>query len=164
MVVAEGAPNPSMLRIFHEPKDRMRLTVGESHSYVAATPIWAAPLSQPRRYLAFIDGKGKEIVLVERLEQLDLDSRAAVETELKRRYLTATIKAIIHAKVEFGATYWTVRTDRGEREMVTQSLQENAQWLGEHQLLLVDVDGNRFEIPDVRTLDEISRRYIGTIL
>ena len=78
--------------------------------------------------------------------------------------MTAQVKEILSARVEYGATYWKVDTNRGAREFVTQSLQENAQWLSPSHLLLIDVDGNRFEIPDVNALDNRSRSFISAIL
>jgi hypothetical protein len=87
-----------------------------------------------------------------------------VSEELRRRYLTATVSTITHAKAEFGATYWHVESDRGPRDFVTQSLQENAQWLSDNHLLLIDVDGNRFELPDIKSMDARSRMFVETIL
>lgn len=156
--------NVETLRLFYHPKDRLRLTVEGDRSYPTVKPAWAAPLSHPERYLALLDGKGNEIVTLADPAQLPPDSLAAAREELRRRYLTATVTAITHAKQEFGATYWTVETDRGARDFVTQNLQENAVWLSDTHLLLLDVDGNRFEIQDVRALDEASRRYIALIL
>lgn len=151
------------LNIFHEPKDRLRITMGD-RSYHTVKAAWAAPLSQPNKYLAFLDGKGEEIVTIKDPESLTKDSWAAAEEELRRRYLTATVAAIAHAKEEFGATYWSVDTDRGRRELVTQNLQENAVWLTDTHLLLLDVDGNRFEIADTAALDAASRHYLDSIL
>jgi hypothetical protein len=157
--------NPADLYLFYAPKDQLRLTVGTERSYPSVKPVWAAPLSRPNRYLAFLDGKGNEITLVEDPERmLSPGSWEAVHAELRRRYLTSTITAINGAKVEYGATYWHVETDRGTRDFVTQSLQENAQWLSPEHLLLIDVDGNRFEITDVNALDTRSRAFIGAIL
>jgi hypothetical protein len=155
---------PQELKLFYEPKDRLRLTVGEEKSYPTVKPAWSAPLSRPGRYLALLNGKGEEIVTIEDPATLPPDSLEAVNEELRRRYLTATVTSITHAKAEFGATYWHVETDRGPRDFVTQSLQENAQWLSNNHLLLIDVDGNRFELPDVASLDSRSRSYIETIL
>ena len=78
--------------------------------------------------------------------------------------ITAAVLSVVHAKEEFGATYWTVETDRGRRDFVTQNLQENAIWLAPEHLLLLDVDGNRFEIADTGKLDAASQMYIDTIL
>ncbi|MCE9558237.1 MAG: DUF1854 domain-containing protein [Armatimonadetes bacterium] len=154
----------SKLKIFHEPKDRLRLTVGDEKSYPTVVPRWASPISYPSRYLSLTDAKGTEIVLLDDTSGLDEESRKAVEFEVKKRYLTSTIHKIIHAKVEFGATYWSVLTERGERDLVTQSLQENAQWLAPNHLVLLDVDGNRFEIPDITALDPKSTQFIAQIL
>jgi hypothetical protein len=152
------------LRLFFHPKDRLRLTCVDDRSYVTVKPAWSAPLTRPGKYLDLIIGKGEEIVTIEDPATLDGDSFEAVQEELHRRYLTATIHRITHAKSEFGAGYWHVITDRGERDFVTQSLQENAQWLSPIHLLLIDVDGNRFEIPDLSSLDERSRQYAEAML
>lgn len=156
--------NPSDLQIFYEPKDRLRLTIQNDRSYTTVKPVWSAPLSQPGKYLSLLNAKGDEIVMVANPSDLGQSSFEAVKEELHRRYLTATVEKILHAKVEFGATYWSVLTHRGERDFVTQSLQENAIWLSERHLLLLDVEGNRFEIPDVAALDAHSQSYIHSIL
>ena len=156
--------DPKSLTLFYEPKDRLRLTVGNEQSYHTVKPVWAAPLSHPEKYLALLDGKGKEIVTLPDPKALSAASLEAAQEELRRRYLTATVARVTHAKQEFGATYWSVETDRGPRDFVTQNLQENAVWLSDTHLLLLDVDGNRFEITDVPQLDSESQQYIGTIL
>lgn len=156
--------NATELRLFYEPKERLRLTVAEEKSYLTVKPVWAAPLSHPEAYLALLNGKGEEIVMVADPGHLPEDSLAAVQRELRQRYLTATVASILQARQEYGATYWTVRTDRGEREFVTQNLQENAQWHSPTHLLLIDVDGNRFEIPNLDALDLKSRAIIDSIL
>ena len=155
---------PETLKLFYEPKDRLRLTVGDEKSYHTVKPVWAAPLSRPNQYLSLLDGKGNEIVTLPDPRVLPPDSLQAAQEELRRRYLTATVQAITHARQEFGATYWSVQTDRGDRDFVTQNLQENAVWLSPTHLLLLDVDGNRFEIVDTQALDAASRRYVETIL
>ncbi len=157
-------PDPQTLKLFYEPKDRLRLTIEGDRSYHTVKPAWAAPLSRPGQYLALLDGKGNAIVTLLDPSVLPPESLAAAKEELRRRYLTATVRAIAHAKQEFGATYWSVQTDRGDRDFVTQNLQENAVWLSPTHLLLLDVDGNRFEITDTEALDAASRNYVATIL
>ena len=156
--------NAADMNLFYEPKDRLRLTVGSEKSYPTVKPVWSAPLSRPNTYLALLDGKGEEITLLPDPKVLPPDSWEAVQEELRRRYLTATVTAVLSARVEFGATYWQVITDRGDRDFVTQSLQENAMWLSDTHLLLLDVDANRFEIPDVSAMDVRSQAFITAIL
>jgi len=156
--------NPAELKLFYYPKDRLRLTVSDEKSYHTVKPVWAAPLSRTNQYLCLLDSKGNEIVMLKDPTTLPPESWEAVQQELRRRYMTAQVLEITEARVEYGATYWSVDTNRGAREFVTQSLQENAQWLSEAHLLLIDVDGNRFEIPDVNKLEPRSRRFITAIL
>ena len=146
------------MRLFYEPEGRLRVTL-EDRSYLQVKPSWAAPLSHPKKYLSLMDGKDREILMVHDLDELDADNREIIENELRRRYLNAKVRRIEHVKTEYGITYWTVDTDRGSRELVTQSLQENANWLTPDQLLLTDVDGNRFEIV-VSQLDPQSQRFV----
>ncbi len=54
--------------------------------------------------------------------------------------------------------------DRGTREFVIRSADENARWLGERHVLLVDIDGNRLDIPDVEALDGRSARLLRLAL
>lgn len=155
---------PNTLELFYAPKDRLRLTVPGDRSYPTVKPVWAAPLSQPGKYLALLDGKGSEIVLLPTVDELAPASREAVLQEVRLRYLTARVQAVTHARQEFGVTYWSVLTDRGARDFVTQNLQENAVWLSPTHLLLLDVDGSRFEIEDLAALDDTSRHLVETIV
>jgi hypothetical protein len=98
------------------------------------------------------------------LDELALESRAIAIADLQRRYLTATVRTVTHIKTEFGVTYWHVTTDRGDRDFVIQNLSESCIWLSDRHILLVDVDGNRFEIPDRDALDPDSRARLDAVL
>ena len=148
------------LNLFREPPWTLRLTIGDDRSYVKVKVVRAAPLSYPDRYISFLDGKDEGICMVEDLGELDEGARAIVAEELDRRYLTSVVQEVHSLRNEFGTSYWDVQTNRGQREFVVQNVAENAQWLGDHRLLLLDVDGNRFEIPDLEALD---RRSLGLI-
>lgn len=149
------------VRLFYQPEGRLRLEA-EDRCWLSVRPAWASPLTNPGRYLGLLDGKGKEILMATQPEsEFTPEAWEIIQQELKRRYLNGVVHRVLAAKNEFGSTYWTVVTDRGERDFVTQSLQENAQWLGPNHLLLIDTDGNRFEIPDVTALDATSQELIA---
>jgi hypothetical protein len=145
-------------------RSRLRLTVPNECSYLAVKPVWAAPLSRPNQYLALLNGKDEEITLLADPSVLKPKSWEATQQELRQRYLTATVQVIHSVRQEFGATYWQVQTDRGEREFITQNLQENAFWISDDHLLLADVDGSRFEIPSIAALEARSRHLLNEIV
>ncbi|MEW6753430.1 MAG: DUF1854 domain-containing protein [Candidatus Latescibacterota bacterium] len=148
------------LRLFREPPWILRLTIEEDRSYLKVKVVRAAPLSHPDKYISFLDAKDEEVCMVDDLKDVDEATRQIVREELDRRYLTSIIDRVNSIRNEFGTSYWDVETNRGRREFVVQNVAENAQWLGDHRLLLVDVDGNRFEIP---RLDRLSRRSLALV-
>jgi hypothetical protein len=148
------------LHLFRQPAWVLRLTIEEDRSYLKIKVVRAAPLSHPDRYICLLDAKDEEICMIDSLNELDAATRALVQEELDRRYLTSIVERIHSVRNEFGTSYWDVETHRGRREFVVQNVAENAQWLGEHRLLIIDVDGNRFEIP---RLDQLDRRSLGFV-
>ena len=152
------------LRLFQEPDWHLRLTIAEDRSYLHPKVIRAAPLSNPDRYICFMDDKNEEICMIDTLEELDEASRRLAYKALDQRYLTAVIESIESMRNEFGTSYWDTQTNRGRREFVIQNVAENAQWLSDTRLLLIDVDSNRFEIPDMTKLDRQSLGLIDQVL
>jgi hypothetical protein len=152
------------LHLFHDPPEVFRVTLGPERERVLARPVWAAPLSHPGRYLSLVDEKGEELAMVKDPETLDEASQAALERELYRRYLTATVDRFLIVEPKHGATYFSVSTDRGERDFVMQHLHDNALWFSPTHVLLIDVDGNRFEIPDTQKLDHRSMTLLRSVI
>ncbi len=124
------------------------------------TWLRAAPLSDPDHYISFLDGNGEEICMVRDPAELDSATRRILREELNRRYMTAVVQRIHSVRNELGTSYFDVQTNRGRREFVVPNIRESARWLGERRLLLLDVDGNRFEIPDLDAFDKRSVKLL----
>lgn len=156
--------DPKRIRFSREPKQALQLTIQDERSYSKIRIVRAFPLAHPDRYVAFLDEKDEEIGMVKDPRELDSQSRKIVEEELDKRYLVSIIEKIRSIRTDFGTTYWDVDTDRGRRDFVTQRVQDNVIRLGERRLLLIDVDGNRFEIPDYLSLDKKSAGLLDEVL
>lgn len=130
-----------------------RLTIKNECSYLRIISARAFPLSDPDHYIGFLDGAGKDIGLIVDPSLLDPESRQILEEELEKRYFVPVVERVISVKEEFGTVYWRVETDRGEKEFIVRNLRDNIQELSSTRLLITDVDGNRFEIPDINRLD-----------
>jgi hypothetical protein len=126
--------------------------------------VRAAPLSFPDHYVTFLDEKGRELYTVEQLDEVSPSLRRLIEEELAGYYLGSIIQRINGLESEFGIAYWDVETSRGPRDFVVQDVQSSMTWLSPTRLLLVDVDGNRFEIPDLQALDQRSQRLVEMTL
>ncbi len=155
--------DPHQLRLFYDPPGSLRLTIGD-RSYPTVKLYQAAPLSRPRRHISLLSGGGDEIVMIENVADFAPDVQPVVEAEIARRYLTARVQNVESVRTEFGVTDWRVATDRGERDFVVQSLSESCVWLSDRHILLIDVDGNRFEITDRNGLNESSHALLDAVL
>jgi hypothetical protein len=132
---------------------------GVEHPRVAV--YRAFPFTSPHRFISIRDvtPKCEEIGIVRDLEEWPDDIRAMIEEQLNIRYFTPEILEILDVREEYGFAYWEVRTDRGNMKFTT-SVWNPIFRIGEHKLLVNDLDGNRYEIKDINRL---SRKEIKRI-
>lgn len=151
--------DPGTLRFFRHGAT-LRLTVRDEVSYPKVTVLRVFPLSEPHRYLSVRYGDNKEVGLIVDPKELDGENRQLVEAELDRRYLVPTIQRVIGVKERFGTLEWKVETDRGLWSFTTRNLRENVAQPGDFRYLITDVDGNRFDVPDLTALDSTSQGWL----
>lgn len=63
------------------------------------------------------------------------------------------ISSVNTLKEEFGLWYWETMTDRGPRDFVVKDPRQNIINLGQGRLLIIDVDGNRFNVDNYDLLN-----------
>lgn len=136
----------------------------EPERYERINAFRAFPLSAADAYVSLRDPDGGEIGMVESLDDLAPEQAALLRGELDRRYFTPLIERIRELKEEFGYSYWTVDTDAGRRRFTVQSGKNNVTVVGEGRLIIVDVDGNRFEVADYTALDRSVLRTLEGLL
>ena len=144
--------DPHTLRVFRE-SGVPRLTIEGDRSWIKVTVARAFPLSNPDEIIGVLDGAGKDIGLIEQLSQVEHHSREFIAQELERRYFVPVIERVLSVKEEYGTVIWRVETDKGEIEFTVRNLRDNIAELSATRLMITDVDGNRFEIPDLGRLD-----------
>src|SRR5260370_999210 len=147
-------------RLSRRPGSGVVRTVADGRSFAEVRIGRAAPLSRPDRYICFLDSAGQEICMVHDLAEVAPAERILIEEELKILYITSVIRKLISVHCEAGVVYCKAETDRGFRELVIQNSDESVRWLSDRRVLLIDVDGNRFEVPDAGALDRSSARML----
>ena len=80
-----------------------------------------------------------------------------MQEEIDKRYFIPKIERIIEAKKEFGAVYWDVDTDRGNRQFIVRGIRDSIHEIESGRYMVNDVDGNRFEVPQISGLDTRSQ-------
>lgn len=124
------------------------------------------PLTEPEEYISIreADEKAKEIGIIEKLSQLDKDQQDMIREQIKLRYFMPTITKVLDIKDEYGYAYWNVITSFGACRFTTRMSGDAVILLGESRLMVTDIDGNRYDIPDFYQLSVIERKKLDLFI
>ena len=136
----------------------LRVTLTDEFTVLDARIVRIFPISDPDRQLSVRDAKGNEIGILSDPARLPAAARRLVEEEaVDRRYFLPVITRIVSARDRFGTTRWKIETDHGPKSFVTRNLREEVLAPVPGRYLLKDIDGNRYDVPDVGRLDAASQ-------
>ncbi len=120
----------------------------------------AFPLSDPERFFSIRTEKNEEVGLVTEPSQLDPASRVIAMDEIRRRYVLPVVQRVIWLRERFEILECQVETDRGLCHFSIRNLRESLLRPQPNRYILTDVDGNRFDIPDLRALPLASQALL----
>lgn len=122
------------------------------------------PWSTPDSYISLRDDQGNEVYLLTSLYELeDPKIRNLVETELFERTFIPRIQYINAIVDEIDLFRWNVKTDAGRRLFYTRR-REIPREIGKGGVIIKDISGDRYLIPDVGKLDAKSRDWLWLYL
>lgn len=142
---------------------RLVLTDAQGEHHVGVTPVRAFPLSAPNEGVSLVGSEGRELVWVDRVDQLPAPTQALLTEELAVRDFAPTLLKL-HGVSSFGVpSTWTVSTDRGDTSFVLKA-EEDIRRLEGGALLIASAHGVQFRIPDAKALDRASRKLLERFL
>ena len=112
------------------------------------------PLTNPDIYISIreADEKAKEIGMIEKLSDMGKEQAELLEEQLRLRYYMPKILKVNDIKDEYGYAYFDVITDFGKCIFTIPMGGGSVVSLTETRLIITDLDGNRFEIEDLRKM------------
>lgn len=135
---------------------------GESKGRVKL--VRSYPYSLTDEYICVYDINENEIGIVRDLKALDADSCNAANKELQSRYYCPTVTSVKNIKERMGHFYFETIIDGKEKSFTVRDLTRNLRFANESTLLIFDVDGNRYVIPDHEKIEPKSRRLLEPYL
>ncbi|CAN5917998.1 DUF1854 domain-containing protein [soil metagenome] len=142
---------------------RLVLIDAESVRHVGIVPVRAFPLSAPDAGVSLVGSDGKEVLWLDRLDDVPPEARALLAQDLAVRDFAPTLLRL-HKVSSFGVpSTWTVSTDRGETSFVLKA-EEDIRRLDGGALLIASAHGVQFRIPDTKALDRASRKLLERFL
>jgi hypothetical protein len=141
---------------------RLVLTDGQGRVHASVEPVRAFPISDPDRLISLLDGRGREVALIDNLADLPGEAAGLIRQELADREFLPRIERIVRVKTHKEPHEWDVVTDRGRVQFLLRD--DDIRRLGPTRAILVDMHGVRFYVPDSRLLDAKSRRILSQYL
>ena len=148
------------IRLFLDEFEDLNLELENGSVPGPVTVLRAFAITAEDDFVVLKDGDGEELGAIQKVADLDPASRKVLEDELERVYFRPRITRIKAIVVTFRIPKWEVETDRGGRVFEIGSMRSDFRPLEAGRILIHDVDGNRYEIPDYRKLDPFSRALV----
>lgn len=130
---------------------------------VPVTAKFCFPWSQPGKYISLRDEHNHEQALIERPEQLDDASRELLEDALVQAGFVFRVTRVDKLEHDFEIRVWKVQTEQGPYTFQT-ALDEWPRPIPSGGLLLRDIAGNLFVLPDPQQLDAKSRKVLWSFI
>lgn len=122
------------------------------------------PFSLVSEYICVHDLEDAEIGIIKNLNSLDDTSRINCEKELENRYYCPTVTNVKSIKERMGHFYFETIIDGKEKKFTVRDITRNLRYASENTLLIFDVDGNRYVIPEFEKIEEKSKRLLEPYL
>lgn len=95
-----------------------------------------------------------EIGIIRDINDLSDCQIKIIKSELQKRYFIPEITSVKYIKEEYGNIAFKTETTAGEREFIITDMGSNIKNISFDRVLLTDVYGNRYLIPNINTVDE----------
>lgn len=124
------------------------------------------PLTNPDEFISIreADEKAREIGIIRSIEDLHKDTQEMIREQVRLRYFMPVIRKVMDVKDEYGYAYWHVMTDFGICRFTTHMGGDAVVNLGEARYQVTDIDGNRYEIPDLYSLTVMERKKLDLFI
>ncbi|GGC15374.1 cyanophycin metabolism-associated DUF1854 family protein [Pseudoduganella buxea] len=142
---------------------RLNLTDAAGTVHHNVSPVRAFPVQAPDEGLALVNGDGKEVAWIDRLDDLPPAVAGLVREELSGREFMPEIARIIDVTSFATPCTWTVETNRGRTEFVLRG-EEDIRRIGPEALLVSDTHGIHFLIRDQYALDKHSKKILDRFM
>ncbi len=139
------------------------MELSDGRSFQNLEPKRLFPVSAQDKYITLLDESGTEQAVIRDLNTLPDEQREMIESCLAEYYLIPKILRIRAYEERFDGLTLHTDTDKGSADIEIRSLALGFKMDGVRALLR-DINDNRYEIPDVTKLDNLSRQILGRYL
>ena len=112
-------------------------------------------------YLTFPLTNPEEFISI---RETDEKAKEMVREQIRLRYFLPVIRKVMDVKDEYGYAYWHVMTDFGVCRFTTHMGGDAVINIGGARYQITDIDGNRYELPDLYALTVMERKKLDLFI
>ena len=147
---------PQVCKIHVGTLDALHVTVKNERIYGGVYAAYAFPVAHPDEFISLLhrtgEGEDVEIGVIRDLKEFPPDQADLVRQALARRYFIHTITRIHQIGWKYGFVTMDVETDKGRVNFLMRWSHDRAVDYGHRGKVLIDVNENRYLIPDLEKL------------
>jgi hypothetical protein len=127
------------------------------------------PIQAPTQYISVADNENKEIGIIRSVDDMAGRQREIVIAELDNRYYSPDVLEILSVRDKLGYVYMEMRLKNKNgnvsvKNCAVKDVNKNIRMLTDRSVIIFDVDGNRYIIPELNTLDKGSLKKLDPYL
>lgn len=122
------------------------------------------PYTLKDEYICVHNLDDKEIGIIRDLNAIDQNSCENAKKELENRYYCPTVTSIKSVKERMGHFYFETVVDGKEKNFTVRDITRNMRFATGDTLLIFDMDGNRYVIPEFEKTEPKSKRLLEPYL
>jgi ATP-binding cassette subfamily B protein len=153
---------PGIANIHLGSHNSLHVTVRNERIYQGVFALRCMPVRHPEKYLSLRwinqENREQEVGLIRDVAQWPAEAQTLLREAMQRRYLVQVIHDIESIRRQHGFIFFEATTDHGPAEFVIRWAYESASDFGTGGKILLDVDENRYVVPEVAALPEAARK------
>lgn len=122
------------------------------------------PYDMPYSYISVLDPDSNEIGIISSCESFDSETVDLIKNELDRKYYICNLSSVSSVRDRFGFSYWKAEGPDGEITFTIRDAHNSLRLNKDGEVLINDIDGNRYILPKFDSLDIKSRRILELYL
>ncbi len=122
------------------------------------------PYDKPYSFISVLNSESEELGIIINIEDFPEDVTTMIISELDRKYYVCKLLSIISVKDRFGFSYWKTKGEHGEVTFTIKDAHSSIRLDGLGDIVITDIDGNRYSLPGLKKLDKKSRKLVELYL
>ncbi len=118
------------------------------------------PVSGLSEYITFLDENGEEQFIIRKLDNMEPEQKALLQSCLDEYYRIPRITRLITRTEKHKIWMWTVDTDRGVYTFEIINHIQSMKMFYDKRILIKDGNDNYYEIPNIYELDKRTQKLI----